>query len=118
MRDHRKLKVFEFADELALSIYKTTKEFPREEIYGLTAQLRRAAVSTASNIVEGSARDTEAEYLRFLDIAHGSAREVAYQLSIAMRLGYTSDNRVEALAEKTAMMLGALIRSLRSGPTS
>ena len=67
---------YELADQLALAIYKETRSFPREEMFGLTSQLRRAAVSNASNVVEGSARSSEAEYLRFLDIAYGSAREV------------------------------------------
>ena len=67
MRDHTKLRAFELADQLAVCIYKETRSFPREEMFGLTSQLRRAAVSIASNIVEGSARFSEAEYLHFLN---------------------------------------------------
>ena len=75
MRDHTKLKAFELADEIAVSIYSVTRTFPKEEIYGFTSQMRRAAVSVPSNIVEGCARESQAEYLRFLEIAFGSLRE-------------------------------------------
>lgn len=76
MRDHTKLRAFELADELAVAIYRLTCDFPKEEIYGLTSQMRRAAVSVPSNIIEGAARASEAEYLRFLEIAFGSLREL------------------------------------------
>ena len=74
MRDHTKLRAFELADEVVLLIYRATREFPKEEMYGLTSQMRRAAVSVPSNIVEGCARESQAEYLRFLEIAFGSLR--------------------------------------------
>ncbi len=67
MRDHTKLRAFQLADQMAFAIYKVTGSFPREEMFGLASQLRRAAVSVASNIVEGCARFSEAEYLHFLD---------------------------------------------------
>ena len=69
MRDHTKLRAFELADEVAMLVYRVTAGFPKEELFGLTSQIRRAAVSVSSNIVEGCARDSEAEYLRFLKIA-------------------------------------------------
>jgi four helix bundle protein len=78
MRDHTKLRAFDLADALALAVYKATANFPREEMFGLTSQLRRAAISIASNIVEGCARFSEAEYVHFLDMAYGSAREVEF----------------------------------------
>lgn len=66
MRDHTKLRAFELADRLALAIYEATQAFPREEQFGLTSPMRRAAVSTASNIVEGCARNSERDYINFL----------------------------------------------------
>ena len=116
MRDHTKLRAFELADELVLMTYRATASFPSHEQFGLTNQMRRAAVSIASNIVEGSARASEADYLRFLDMAYGSSREVAYQSSIAARLGYLSDEafkELEAKAVETSKVLNGLIRSLR-----
>jgi four helix bundle protein len=91
MRDHTKLRAFELADELTILIYRVTRDFPREEVYGLTSQMRRAAVSVPSNIVEGCARESQTEYVRFLEIAFGSLRELHYQLNLAMRLGFLID---------------------------
>ena len=116
MRDHTKLRAFELADELALRVYELTRLFPKDEQFGLTSQLRRAGVSAASNIVEGCARSTEADYVRFLNIAYGSAREVEYQLSLALRLGLTQESAFippAAIANETCRVLNGLIRSLR-----
>jgi len=116
MKDHRKLRAFELADELALEVYKATRAFPREEAFGLTSQLRRAAVSAASNIVEGCARSSRRDFLRFLEIAHGSLREVGYQLSLAHRLGYLDNDTFDSLNDlygNAAPTLAALINSLR-----
>ena len=79
MRDHKKLRAFELADEVAILIYRITSAFPKEELYGLTSQMRRAAVSVPSNIVEGCARDSQADYLRFLSIVFRSLRALHYQ---------------------------------------
>ena len=115
MRDHKKLRAFELADQLALMVYKDTTAFPREETYGLRSQLRRAAVSVASNIVEGCARASQADYIKFLEIAYGSVREVEYQISLAQRLGYFSDvTQLGQLVVETSKVLNGLIRALRS----
>ena len=116
MRDHTKLRAFELADSLALSVYQATQRFPREEQFGLTSQMRRAAVSTASNIVEGCARHSERDYIHFLDMAYGSCRELEYQVSLALRLQYLNDEIHSALAnacQETSKVLNGLIRSLR-----
>lgn len=101
---------------LALQAYKTTARFPQEERFGLASQMRRAAVSIPSNIVEGCARHTETEFLRFLDIAYGSARELEYQASLAHRLGYLTDEQYDSLNSacvETSKVLSGLIRSMR-----
>jgi len=116
MRDHRKLRAFDLADDLVLSIYQATKDFPREEQFGLTSQMRRAAVSIVSNIVEGCARNSEADFLHFLDMAYGSARELEYQMALAQKLGFMEDShsrKVSAKCEETSKVICGLIRSLR-----
>ena len=116
MRDHKKLRTFELADKAAILIYRITKSFPKEEIYGLTSQMRRAAVSVPSNIVEGCARESRAEYMRFLEIAFGSLQELHYQLHLARRLGFLSEEgalKGDSLLDETGKVLGSLIRSLR-----
>jgi len=75
MRDHKKLRAFELADEIVPLVYQLTRDFPPQEVYGLTAQIRRAAISVTSNIVEGCSRESQVEYFRFLEIAFGSLRE-------------------------------------------
>jgi four helix bundle protein len=100
-----------------MAVYRQTQHFPRQEQFGLTAQMRRAAVSVASNIVEGCARQSQGDYVRFLDMAYGSARELTYQMSLAHRLGYLKDDSFQALdaaSVETCKVLNGLIRSLRS----
>ncbi len=117
MRDHKNLRAFELADQIALQAYQLTRSFPKDELYALTSQTRRAAVSVASNIVEGCARTSEAEYVHFLDIAFGSLRELRYQFSLAVRLEYLP--RPEYVAFEPQLLeaekvLSGLIRSLRN----
>jgi four helix bundle protein len=117
MRDHKKLRAFELADEVVILVYELTRDFPKEEIYGLTAQARRAVVSVSSNIVEGCARESQMEYFRFLEIAYGSLRELDYQISLAVKLGYTNPQISEPCLSKigeTLKVLGALVLSMRT----
>ncbi|GFE58722.1 four helix bundle protein [Geobacter sp. AOG1] len=116
MRDHNKLKAFEMADEIALLAYQVTMAFPKEEQYGLTSQIRRAAVSVPSNIVEGCARGSQADYHRFLTIAFGSLRELRYQIELSNRLGFLNAEGSKLIQPKiveTEKVLNALICSLR-----
>jgi len=117
MRDHKKLRAFELADEVAILTYLETRNFPKDEMYGLTSQMRRSAVSVPSNIVEGCARESQTEFLRFLEIAFASLRELHYQFGLSKRLGYFAENSFTGYDLKlleTEKVLGSLIRSLRS----
>ena len=116
MRDFRKIKAWQLADDLAVAVYDVSKSFPREEIYGITSQLRRAASSVAANIVEGASRESFKDYAHFLQIARGSLAETQYFLHLAKRLSYLDDvqaNQVEALAKETFACLHGLILAVR-----
>ena len=97
MKDFRNLLVWEKAHKLALDIYGVTSLFPREEIYGLTSQIRRASVSIPANIAEGCGRDSEGELLRFMRIAMGSSSELEYELILAHDLGYVPDEKFNTI---------------------
>ena len=108
-RDYRKLRVFALADRLVVAIYRITLRFPRDESFGLRAQIRRAYVSTALNIVEGTARPTQKDYVHFLNIALASATEGRYALDLASRLGFIAFEDVAGLIQSS----DELIRSLQ-----
>ena len=109
------LTVWQRAMQMTVTIYRLTRAFPQDEIYGLTSQLRRASVSVASNIAEGRGRLSEGEFRHFLGIAQGSTYEVQTQLLVAKQLGL-GDQAMLAKAEgeciEASKMLGALIQSL------
>jgi len=115
LKTYKELEVWKKSYKLCLAIYGITKGFPKEERYGLSSQIRRAAVSVPSNIAEGYGRKTTQEYIRFLYIAYGSICELETQVLLARDLGYIEPGRIETLKEGMAeveRMLKALIRSL------
>lgn len=113
----RNLDVWQRAIELTTTIYKLTSSFPDAERFGLTSQLRRAAVSVASNIAEGYGRASKGEYIQFLGHARGSNSEVETQIVIAKALGFGQTqllNTADELCNQVGRMLGAMMKSLRS----
>ncbi len=112
---YKDLVVWQKATELALFVYKVSKVFPKEEIYGLTSQIRRCAVSVPSNIAEGSERNSTRDYLRFINMAHASLAELETQLYIAQRLDYVTGENYQQLqvsAAEIGRMLNGLLRKL------
>ncbi|HEY3401438.1 MAG TPA: four helix bundle protein [Geothrix sp.] len=119
MRDHRQLIAFVKARELALGVYKATSGFPPEERFGLASQIRRSAVSVPSNLVEGCARRSEQDFLRFVDIALGSARELEFQLDLAQQLGFLGENgSLIGLSQEVARLVTGLANSFNKTPAS
>lgn len=113
--DTSKLIVWQRSHELVLKIYEITKNFPKDEQFGLTSQIRRAAVSIPSNIVEGKARGSNKEYSRFLMISRGSLEEVKYQLLLAKDLKYIDEEKykeVYKITDEVGRLLGGLINKL------
>jgi four helix bundle protein len=116
-RDFRNIKAWQFADDLTVMVYSVTSKFPREEIYGLTSQLRRAVYSVPANIAEGANRATQKDYLHFLYIAWGSLAETEYFLHLSTRLGYlteTDHQQVNRIRQETSATLNGLIKAVRS----
>jgi len=112
----RRLEVVKEAHILVKMIYEVTKGFPRDELFGLTSQLRRAVVSTPTNIIEGQARASPKEFLNFLNIANGSLVEVEYLAGLALDLGYLKRDdyeKIENQRRKVAVYLTRFIRSVR-----
>lgn len=117
MRDFRDLKVWEKAHHLTLAIYGATGMFPRNELYGLTSQIRRSCVSIPANIAEGCGRDGNLELARFLQIAMGSASELEYHLLLARDLDLLNESDYEGLRSETTgvkRMLTSFIQKLRA----
>ena len=115
LKNYKELKVWRKSYRLCLEIYRITKEFPKEERYGLMSQIRRATVSVPSNIAEGYGRKTTPEYIRFLYIAYGSICELETQVLLSGSLGYIEADKIEILLEgigEIERMLKALIKSL------
>jgi len=115
-QDYHELIVWQRAIELTVCIYKLTRSFPKEELYGLTSQMRRASVSVASNIAEGRGRLTPGEFRQFLGLAQGSTYELQTQLLVARKLGLGSDEVLDeavSLSDEVSKMLGSFIQTLR-----
>ncbi|WP_027713848.1 four helix bundle protein [Desulfuromonas sp. TF] len=114
MKSHRDLEVWRRSVDLVTDIYAVTRSFPVDELYGLTGQMRRAAVSVPSNIAEGAARNSHKEFLRYLSISVGSLAEIETQLLIARNLGYLpSGNSLDPEIDQIRKMLHGLINSIK-----
>lgn len=114
-RAHHGLEVYERSIRLVKSIYALSTQLPADEKFGLTSQLRRAAVSIPSNIAEGAARGSDKEFIRFLYVARGSLSEIETQLRIAAELGFiTPDTNLATNIDQLFAKLGALINSLKA----
>jgi four helix bundle protein len=117
MKDFRKLEVWNKAHQVVLNVYKSTLGFPKDEMFGLTSQIRRAAASIPSNIAEGCGRGSDAELSRFSQIAMGSSSELEYQVLLAKDLRYLSNDVYEDLSNKVVevkKMLTSLIKKLNA----
>jgi four helix bundle protein len=115
MQTHKNLKVWQRSISLVTEIYRVTRDFPKEEIYCMVSQLRRAAISIPSNIAEGSARKHTREYIQFLYVSLGSAAEIETQIIISINLGYLISDKaggIQAELEEIIRMLIGLIKSL------
>ena len=116
VKNYRDLTVWQKAMKLTVAIYEETKKLPKTETYGLIDQLRRASVSVASNIAEGSGRTTTYEYIQFLGYAKGSLHEVETQIELCIRVGYFQEPEIKYIVDMTEeidKMLGSLIEKLK-----
>jgi four helix bundle protein len=117
IQSFRDLQIWQKSMELTVAVYRMTQSFPSEEMFGLTSQLRRCAISIPSNIAEGQGRSSEREFLHFLGIARGSNCELQTQLEIARRLGLADTqllNDAESLSHETGKMIFAFMRAIDS----
>jgi four helix bundle protein len=114
MRDYTKINAWKLADDLTVAVYQCTRSFPREELYGLTSQIRRAAYSVPANIAEGSSRESKRDYLHFLYIARGSPSETQHFVHLAQRLEYLVPRDAESLAAQTSAAFACLHGLIRA----
>lgn len=114
MKDFHELKIWQKAHQLTLAVYRATAHFPREELYGLTSQLRRSCSSIPANLAEGWGRSGDAEFARFCSIAAGSASELEYHLLLAKELGLLDAQSHSNLTDQTVQISGCSVRSLKS----
>ena len=113
VRTHKDLDVWKKAMDLAAQVYSLTTRFPKEELYGLTSQIRRSAVSIPSNIAEGPARHSRKEFIQSLHIASGSVAELETQLLLAIRMGFIPSDSIISHIEEVRKVLLGLLRSLK-----
>jgi len=117
VKSHKDLDVWQLAVDLAQDVYEVSKRFPKDEQFGMTSQMRRAAVSIAANIAEGAARNGQREFSQFLYIALGSASELETHLEVSRRVGLVPEGdfeRLDSLLARVAQMLRGLNRSVKS----
>lgn len=121
MNDYRQLRVWQQAHQLTLDVYAATRKFPKEEMYALGNQMRRASYSIPSNLAEGCVHTSPTEFARYVQIATGSASELDYQLLLAADLGYVDEHTLAALRTRLTSvrkMLSVLRQRLRPAPSS
>ena len=118
IQSYRDLKVWQQAMDVAKKCYRLTRQFPKDELYGMTSQVRRSAASVAANIAEGQCRNSRGEYIQFLRVAQGSLKELETHLILAGRVGLISESAIEPALQQSdglGKMLRALIRALERG---
>lgn len=109
MRDFKKFEVWQLSHQLTLKIYKSTKFFPKEEVFGLTSQIRRSFASIGYNISEGSGRNSDKEFAHFINIVLGSSNEAENQLILSRDLEYLSENNFQELSEELILLKKKLV---------
>jgi four helix bundle protein len=114
IKTHKDLDVWKESMNLAEEVYKLTESFPKEEIFGLTSQMRRAATSIPSNIAEGAARNSDKEFIQFLHVSLGSLAELETQLLLSRKLGFLKNEQLDGRVERIRKMLLGLVKYLKS----
>jgi four helix bundle protein len=117
LKTHKDLEVWKRSLDLVEKVYAMTRSFPKEEVYGLSLQMRRAAVSVPSNIAEGAARGSHKEFIQFLYVALGSLEELETQFILACRVGFMADRSLPGMIDEIRKMLLGLLRFLKRKPS-